>query len=66
MMAKKVSFDKAFAELQSIMEKIQEEETGIDELSTQLKKAKDLVSFCKSKLREVEDDIASIDFDEED
>lgn len=65
MMAKKVSFDKAFAELQSIMEKIQEEETGIDELSTQLKKAKDLVSFCKSKLREVEDDIASIDFDEE-
>lgn len=64
-MAKKVSFDKAFAELQSIMEKIQEEETGIDELSTQLKKAKDLVSFCKSKLREVEDDIASIDFDEE-
>ena len=38
-MAKKTSFDKSYAELQSIVESLQSEETGIDSLSQKLKKA---------------------------
>ena len=65
-MAKRTGFDKAFKELQDIVNSLQDEDTSIDKLSVKLKKAKELVGFCKSKLREVEDDISAIDFDEED
>ncbi len=64
-MAKKQTFDNAFEELQNIVESLQDENTSIDSLSTKLKKAKELVGFCKDKLREVEDDIDSIDLDED-
>jgi len=64
-MAKKQSFDKAFEELQQIVDSLQEEDSGIDELSSKLKKAKALVGFCKDKLREVEEDIEAIDEEDE-
>ncbi len=64
-MAKKESFDKAFEELQSIIGKLQNEDASIDTLSEQLKKAKGLVDICKSKLRDVEADIESIQFNDE-
>jgi len=64
-MAKKVSFDKAFDELQSIINQLQDEDASIDTLSEQLKKAKALADICKSKLREVEADIESIQFNDE-
>lgn len=63
-MAKKQSFDKAYEELQSIVEKLQNDDSSIDNLSTQLKKAKELVSFCKTRLREIEEDIDEI-YDED-
>jgi exodeoxyribonuclease VII small subunit len=58
MKAKK--FDAAYTELQKIVEQLQNEEVSIDKLSTQIKKATDLVKFCKTKLRNVEDEIASV------
>ena len=54
------SFDKAFEELQKIVSQLQSDEMGIDNLSTQLKKATELVGFCKEKLRSVEEDIKKI------
>ena len=54
------TFDAAYTELQKIVEKLQSEDVSIDKLSTQIKKATDLVKFCKSKLRDVEDEIASV------
>jgi exodeoxyribonuclease VII small subunit len=59
-MAKK-SFDKAFKDLQKIVDDLQSGETSIDALSAELKTAKELVQFCKQKLREVEDEISSLD-----
>ena len=64
-MAKKTSFDKAFEELQSIVNGLQDEDTSIDSLSVKLKRAKELVGLCKNKLREVEEDIDSIQFNED-
>jgi exodeoxyribonuclease VII small subunit len=58
------TFDTAYTELQKIVEQLQSEDVSIDKLSTQIKKATDLVKFCKSKLRNVEDEIASVSEDE--
>lgn len=51
-MAKK-SYDKAYAELQAILEDLQEDSVSIDKLSAKIKKATELISFCKERLREV-------------
>jgi exodeoxyribonuclease VII small subunit len=58
------TFDAAYTELQKIVDQLQSEDVSIDKLSTQIKKATDLVKFCKSKLRNVEDEIASVSEDE--
>ena len=58
------SFDKAFEQLQNIVDKLQGEDISIDKLSTELKKANELVKFCKDRLREVESDIEEIANDE--
>ena len=54
------SFDKAYEELQKIVSQLQNEEMGIDNLSTQLKKATELVAYCQEKLRSIEQDIEKI------
>ncbi len=53
----KKSFDKAFSELQTILEDIQGDSVSIDKLSDKIKKAKSLISHCKERLREIESEI---------
>ena len=62
---KKKGFDQAYEELQEIVASIKDDETGIDSLSSKMKRAKELVEFCRDKLREVEEDIEAIEFDDE-
>ena len=62
---KKKGFDQAYEELQEIVASLQDDETGIDSLSSKMKRAKELVEFCRDKLREVEEDIEVIEFDDE-
>ena len=62
---KKEGFDQAYEELQEIVASLQDDETGIDSLSSKMKRAKELVEFCRDKLREVEEDIEAIEFDDE-
>jgi len=64
-MAKKKGFDQAYEELQDIVASLQEEDAGIDSLSSKMKRAKELVEFCRDKLREVEEDIEAIELDDE-
>lgn len=59
------TFDAAYKELEKIVDQLQSEDVSIDKLSTQIKKATDLVKFCKSKLRSVEDEIASVSEEDE-
>ena len=58
------TFDAAYKELQKIVDQLQSEDVSIDKLTTQIKKATELVKFCKSKLRVVQDEIASVSEDE--
>jgi len=62
-MAKK-SYDKAYAELQTILEELQSESVSIDKLSTKIKKANTLITFCKTRLREVESEMTDTSDDD--
>ena len=55
-MAKK-SYDKAYAELQKILEGLQGDSVSIDKLSDKINKANELINFCKTRLREVESEL---------
>ncbi len=56
-MAEKNSYTKAYTELQSIVNKMQNEEIGLDELGKEVKRAAELIKMCKDKLRDVEKEI---------
>lgn len=60
-MAKKLTYDSAFAELNEILETLQDENTGLDDISVKITRAKELSDFCHQKLRTLEEDIAKIE-----
>ncbi len=57
---KSPSYEEAFAELQTIIEKIQNDEIGIDQLSENISRSVELIKFCKQKLRKVDHEIESL------
>ncbi len=57
---KNVSYEEAYTELQEILNHIQNEETGVDELSEKIKRAVFLINVCKVKLRSTEKEIAAL------
>ncbi len=54
------SYEKAMQELQGIVDQLQEETIGIDDLSEKVKRAAELIQFCKEKLRSTDADIQNI------
>lgn len=56
-MKKQMTYDTAYAELTRILQQLQNDESGLDELSAQLTKAGELVKFCREKLRNIEDEL---------
>ncbi len=59
-----LSYAKALEELQQLVAQLQEEQTDIDELETRIKRAQELVAFCRQRLRNTEDRIDAL-FDED-
>lgn len=45
------TYESAFAELQQIVRDLQDETTGIDELSVKIARAAELIRFCRERLR---------------
>ena len=56
-MAKAITYNKAYEELQSIVEKLQSEDINLDNLGKEVKRAAELVNICKTKLRTIETEI---------
>ena len=56
----KTSYDKAYKELLEILDLIESQNVGIDDLNKKLKRAADLILFCKKRLRDTEDTINSL------
>lgn len=49
----------ALAELEIIVQALEDETTGIDELTEKVKTAAQLIAYCRNKLRATEDEIAA-------
>ena len=54
MAKKEIKYEEAVALLEEIVDKMENDELDIDQLSDQLKRAKELVKLCKDKLTKTE------------
>jgi exodeoxyribonuclease VII small subunit len=64
-MNKEQKYEEAFAQLQEIVRKMENDEYSIDELAVQLKTAQRLIKFCKDKLTKTEEEIQKIQAERE-
>ena len=64
-MSKEQKYEEAFAELQDIVRKTENDEYSIDEIAVQLKTAQRLIKFCKDKLTKTEAEISKIQAERE-
>ena len=59
-MSKDIKYEAAYAELQAIVRKMENDELDIDQMSEQLKRAKELIKLCKDKLTKTDEEIKKI------
>ena len=59
-MSKEIKYEAAFAELQAIVRKMENDELDIDQMSEQLKRAQQLIKLCKDKLTKTDEAIKKI------
>jgi exodeoxyribonuclease VII small subunit len=57
---KNTSYKTAYAELEEILFKLENNELDVDDLTANVKKASELIKYCKSKLFETETEIEKI------
>ncbi|MBR1504114.1 MAG: exodeoxyribonuclease VII small subunit [Prevotella sp.] len=59
-MKQEQKYEAAFAELQTIVHKMENDELDIDQMSEQLKRAQELIKLCKEKLTKTDEEIKKI------
>ena len=64
MKKEELKYEQAFAELQAIVHRMENDELDIDQMSEQLKRAQQLIKFCKDKLTKTDEEIKKILQDE--
>jgi exodeoxyribonuclease VII small subunit len=64
-MSEEMKYEAAFAQLQDIVRKMENEAFNIDEITVQLKEAQRLIKFCKDKLTKTEQEIQKIQSERE-
>jgi exodeoxyribonuclease VII small subunit len=60
MAQKNMSYKNAIAEIQEILDKIESEEIDIETLSEKVKRATELIAYCKDKLIKIDSDVENI------
>lgn len=60
MAKKEIEYEEAVALLEEIVDKMENDELDIDQLSDQLKRAKELVKLCKDKLTKTDEEIKKL------
>ena len=60
MKTEKLSYTKAFTELENIVRELEKGEISVDELSAKIKRASVLIRICKDKLTSTEEDVDKI------
>lgn len=59
----KLTYEAAYAELQQIVQDIQNETVGIDDLTAKIARASELIRFCRERLRMTEEEVKSLKFE---
>lgn len=59
-MQQSLTYESALAELERIVGSVERAELPIDQLTAQLKRAQELLAFCKRQLTQVENDVNSL------
>lgn len=59
-MSKEIKYEAAYAELQAIVRKMENNELDIDQMADQLKRAQELIKLCKDKLTKTDEEIKKI------
>ena len=59
-MSEEIKYEAALAELQAIVNKMENDELDIDQMSEQLKRAQELIKLCKDKLTKTDEEIKKI------
>lgn len=57
---KKLSYKEAVTEIENILDKLENEELDVDDLSAKVKRVSQLLKFCKEKLSGTEKEIRNI------
>ena len=52
-----MTYEAALAELRSILQQMQDGKVPIEEMGEKIKRAVELVKFCKEKLRQAEEEV---------
>ena len=60
-MSEEMKYETAFAQLQDIVRKMENDEYSIDEIAVQLQTAQRLIKFCKDKLTKTEEEIRQLE-----
>ena len=55
-----MNYEEAVQQLESSVQRMENDELDIDELTTERKKAQQLIKMCKAKLTKVDEDIKKI------
>ncbi|MCB0588467.1 MAG: exodeoxyribonuclease VII small subunit [Phaeodactylibacter sp.] len=56
----KLTYEAALEELQQIVADLQEDAIGVDELSDKVKRAAELIAYCREKLRTTEESLEGL------
>ena len=60
MIKENIKYEEAVQQLENIVQKLENGELNIDELSNELKKAQKLISLCRQRLTKTEEEIQKI------
>lgn len=56
----RLTYETAYAELETIMQELREDRIGVDELTAKVKRAAELIDFCSTMLRSTEQEVGRI------
>lgn len=59
-MAKETKYEMAISQLEEIVERLENNQLEIDEMTAQLKKAQQLIKLCKDRLTKTDEEIQKI------
>ncbi|MEX1132196.1 MAG: exodeoxyribonuclease VII small subunit [Flavobacteriales bacterium] len=60
MAEERITYERAYEELEAIMQELQEDKISVDELTTKVKRAAELITFCNDMLRSTETEVNKI------